>query len=333
MAKSLGPDACAAGVAVNSGWQRRVQAVVIWHTMCMSEKSRANDYTFGNADVHLPDGSVSPVFVFPAQGNARDEDKPLVAIWPGFGMGAKYFRPTAQELADRGYPVVIGELRGQGRSKAKASRRARWGYHDTASQDYPETIRAAKEELGLPQDYPTVLLVHSMGGQVGSLFLARPEAKELNVVGMMGVGAGSPYKEGFVGADRRRVAIGSLFMTAVSKVFGFWPAGRFDLAGYGRQSGVHVQEWARFAHTNSLANLRGQDIDYEAQMKEVSVPILLNRFTNDDDCTLASAAYLADKFNPDIVRVEQLIGGLGHTKWARKPERVADKLDQFTASL
>lgn len=92
-------------------------------------------------------------------------------------MGARYFRPTAQELADRGYPVVIGELRGQGRSSAKASRTARWWYHDTASQDYPGTICAAKEELGLPLDHPTVLLAHSMGGQVASLFLARPEAK------------------------------------------------------------------------------------------------------------------------------------------------------------
>ena len=248
-------------------------------------------------------------------------------------MGARYFRPTAQELADRGYPVVIGELRGQGRSSAKASRTARWGYHDTASQDYPGTIRAAKEELGLSLDHPTVLLTHSMGGQVASLFLARPEATELNVVGMMGVGTGSPYKEGFVGADRRRVAIGSLFMTAVSTVFGFWPAGRVDLAGYGRQSGVHVKEWTRFAHTNSLADLKGQDLDYEAGMKEVSIPIVLTRFTDDEDCTLASAAYLADKFNPENVHVEQLIGGLGHTRWARKPERVADRLEQFVASL
>lgn len=306
---------------------------MIWHTISMSEKSRANEYTFVNADVHLPDGSVSPVFVFPAQGNEGGEDKPLVAIWPGFGMGARYFRPTAQELADRGYPVVIGELRGQGRSSAKASRTARWGYHDTASQDYPATIRAAKEELGLPFDHPTVLLTHSMGGQVASLFLARPEAKELNVVGMMGVGTGSPYKEGFVGADRRRVAIGSLFMTVVSTVFGFWSAGRVDLAGYGRQSGVHVREWTRFAHTNSLADLKGQDLDYEAGMKEVSIPIVLTRFTDDEDCTLASAAYLADKFNPENVHVEQLIGGLGHTRWARKPERVADRLEQFVASL
>lgn len=305
----------------------------------MSEKKSPNQYTFVNADVELPSGDVSPVYVFPAQGERSGQadpgtaPAPLVAIWPGFGMGARYFRPTAQELADRGYPVVIGELRGQGRSTARATRKARWGYHDTASEDYPRTIHAAKEELGLPADHPTVLLTHSMGGQVASLFLARPEAKELNVVGMMGVGTGSPYKESFVGADRRRVALGSLFMTAVSKVVGYWPAGRLDLAGYGRQSDVHVREWTRFAHTNSLADLKGQDIDYEAGMKNVTAPILLTRFTDDDDCTLASAAYLADKFDPDNVHVEQLIGGLGHTKWARKPERVADRLEKFVASL
>lgn len=306
---------------------------VIWHTIHMRETSQSNDYIFVDAPVVLPDGTMSPVYVFPPQRVVGKKPKPLVAIWPGFGMGARYFRPTAQELANRGYPVVIGELRGQGRSNAKATRRSRWGYHDTASQDYPITIRAAKEALDLPEDYPTLLLVHSMGGQVGSLFLARPEAKELNVVGMMGVGAGSPYVEGFVGANRRRVAYGSLFMSAVSTLFGFWPAGRVDLPGYGRQSDVHVREWTRFCHRNSLAHLRGQDMDYEARMKEVTVPILLTRFTDDEDCTLASAAWLAEKFNPDLVHVEQINGGLGHTRWARTPGRVADRLDRFVEAL
>lgn len=304
----------------------------------MSSRSHSKDYIFSNADVKLPDGSTSPVFVFPAQGDAGNkgtgnDGAPLVAIWPGFGMGARYFRPIAQELANRGFPVVIGELRGQGRSNARATYSARWGYHDTASQDYPATIRAAKEELGLPVDHPTILLTHSMGGQVASLFLARPEAEELNVVGLMGVGTGSPYKKAFTGANRRRVAYGSLFMSAVSKVLGFWPAGKVDLAGYGRQSSIHVREWTRFAHTNSLANLKGQDIDYEARMKNVQLPVLLTRFTDDEDCTLPSAQYLADKLGEGTATIEQLIGGLGHNKWAREPQVVADRFEQFAGTL
>ena len=35
-----------------------------------------------------------------------------------------------------------------------------WGYHNLASEDYPRAIEAAKKELGLPRDYPTVMLTH-----------------------------------------------------------------------------------------------------------------------------------------------------------------------------
>lgn len=62
--------------------------------------------------VEMPDASVSPVQVW--QGSGRTQ--PLVMVWPGFGMGGYYFRPLAAELAERGFPVAIGELRGQGRA-------------------------------------------------------------------------------------------------------------------------------------------------------------------------------------------------------------------------
>lgn len=94
----------------------------------------------------MPDGSITPVHFW------SGGTKPLVMIWPGFGMGAYYYRPIASELADRGFPVAIGELRGQGLSSARASRRNQWGYHDLASVDFPRQIEAVKAELGVPRD-------------------------------------------------------------------------------------------------------------------------------------------------------------------------------------
>lgn len=118
--------------------------------------------------------------------------KPLVVIWPGFGMGARYFDPMGRELATRGFLVASGELRGQGTSTAKATRAHTWGYHHLASQDYPVTIKSVKEDLGLAVDHPTVFLCHSLSGQIAPLFFTRDEAAELNVQGFFGVGAGSP---------------------------------------------------------------------------------------------------------------------------------------------
>lgn len=278
---------------------------------------------------YLPDHSVSTVYCFDPEEPA--DGAPLVMMWPGFGMGARYYRPLARELAARGYYVAIGELRGQGTNSTKALPDNQWGYHNLASEDYPRAIEAAKQELGLPRDHPTFMLTHSMGGQVGSMFLARPEAKELNLKGLMGVGTGSPYYRGFQGRAFVRALLGGQLMGQVAKLRGFWPGGALDIAGYGRQSGRHVYEWSLFNRTNSIANLAGQDIDYAAAIKKVDVPVLLTRFTNDDECTLASCEYLLAHLTKAPRKAEELSGGLGHNRWAREPQIIANRFEQFVA--
>lgn len=274
--------------------------------------------------VTMPDGSTSPVLLFP--GGTR----PLVMVWPGFGMGARYYRPVAEALAAAGHPVAVGELRGQGASTAVATRRDRWGYHDLAAEDYPRSIRAAKQALGLPEDHPTVLLTHSMGGQIGVLFLSRPEAAELNVTGMTGVGSGSPYFRTFPNPERSRLHVGGYLMQGVSRALGYWPDGRLDITNYGRQSDVHLGEWARFGRHNTLRNLRGADRDYMAAMQDVQVPVLLTRFSNDTYCTVASCDALACLIPAEV---EELAGTLGHNRWAREPDALVGRFLAFVAGL
>ena len=100
--------------------------------------------------------------------SGHDGKKPLVILWPGFGVGARYYEPIAKELATRGWIVAIGELHGQGESTAAASRTQDWGYHDLASSDFPRTIRAVKRRLELGEKHPTLMLTHSMGGQMAA---------------------------------------------------------------------------------------------------------------------------------------------------------------------
>lgn len=300
--------------------------------------------------VRMADATTSKMRVFPAQsgqgegdgdGQPVSSDRPLIVMWPGWGMGARYHDPMGRELASRGFNVVTGELHGQGSSTARASRTRQWGYHDMASQDYPRTIRAAKERFGLHPDHPVVLLCHSMGGQIGSLFLARPEATEHNVVGMVGVGAGTPFYQGFSGTIKYRLQFGAPVMRLVANVVGYQPEGRFDFAGYGRQSGTHVKEWVRLSRTNHFINLRGADLNYEEALQQVKTPIVLLRFRNDYDCTTRSAKNLASKLpkstpvngedeGPAVKTIEEK---LGHNRWAREPETIATCVEEFVSEL
>lgn len=259
--------------------------------------------------------------------------KPLVIIWPGFGVGARYYDPIARELASRGFAVATGELHGQGSSTAVASKKATWGYHHTASQDYPQTVRAVKEELGLPEDYPTIFLCHSMGGQMASLFMARPEAQQLGVKGFLGVGTGTPYYQGFRRRQHWRLRFGPLLIRLVVKLKGYQPEGLLDLSGYGRQARDHLLEWIRYSQTNRLHPLRDADIDYEAAMREVTAPILLTRMVDDDDCPMGSARNLATALPKADIRVEEIDARLGHNRWAREPQVVSDRFEEFVAEV
>lgn len=303
-------------------------------------------------EITMPDDSVSQARIFePDNGPTRetkpyrtkqklsphsatgDGDKPLVIIWPGFGMGARYFDPMGRELARRGYLVASGELRGQGSSTAKATRKHTWGYHHLASQDFPITIKAVKKDLGLANNYPTVFLCHSLGGQIAPLFFTRKEAIELNVQGFLAVGTGSPYYPGYSGLVRRKLRIGTIIIKAIVTIFGYQPAGKLDLTGYGRQAKHVMLEWIRFSRSNQQRGLLGEDRDYDDAKNGVTIPVLLTRFHTDQDCTRKAAEHLAAGLPNADVTIEEYPKRLGHNRWAREPQIIAERLEKFVGTL
>ena len=83
--------------------------------------------------------------------------------------------------------------------------------------------------------------------------------------------------------------------------------------------------------TGQRGHLAVADIDYDAAMRQVEVPVVLTRFTNDRDCTVESAQALADQVSG--ATVEELEGGLGHNKWAGEPEIVVKRMLDFADYL
>lgn len=281
----------------------------------------------------LPDGSMTPMALRYPEGSPRG----IVIIWPGFGMGARYYRPIAQELQRRGFCVLTSELRGQGNQTAVATRSHTWGYHDLASVDYPMAVSRARQEfdhvaagsgekVGEPAKLPVYFLCHSMGGQIASLYLARPDA---DIAGAVMVGSGTPHYTCFTGNEYKRLRFGAPVMEIVSQILGYWPAGKIDVAGYGRQARNHVVEWARFARTGQLRP-KNADIDYAAEMQKATTPTLLLNCGGDRDCPAASAQELM-RMLPNAAQYEFIEQRLGHNRWAREPKAVVDRFERFIA--
>lgn len=271
----------------------------------------------------LLDGSVTPMQIY----RPAEPPKAIIVLFPGFGMGARYYWPMAQELRDRGYAVLVSELHGQGGQTARATRRRQWGYHELASIDFPAAVATARDEFESPgHRLPVYLMCHSMGGQIGALYLSRPEA---DVDGMITIGSGTPHYIRFAGREYIRLCWGGPVMWLVATILGFWPAGPLDLPRYGRQSGRHVREWAMFARSGRL-HPSTADQNYEREMRAVDTPVLMLTCDGDRDCTPDSAMDLASRL-PEAARFEFIDRRLGHNRWAREPEDVIDRLESWIA--
>lgn len=277
----------------------------------------------------MPDGSITPFVVYRPQ----QTPKSVVVIWPGFGMGARYYRPMASELANRGYGVIVSELRGQGNQTAISSWRNNWGYQDMASQDYVIAVNLARDifakgDNDSRETLPVYLMCHSMGGQIASVYLTRSNAA---VDGVIAVGSGTPHYVNFSGSQYKRLRFGTLVMAFVSFFAGFWPNRPWDIAGYGRQARRHVLEWVRFAQTGKLHPLNAE-YDYAEAMKQVTTPVLLTCCDGDRDCPIESADALA-RMLPHAAKTEFIDQRLGHNRWAREPQAIADRFERFIEEI
>lgn len=271
----------------------------------------------------MPDGTVLPVRLLAAkktraERSSPDVIEPVVVIMPGMGVGGRYYTVVAGALAERGFDVAVGELRGQGDCAPKPHSNSVFGYHDIAAVDIPAIIQAALERF--PGRTP-FLLGHSMGGQLSVLYAARAG----HLGGLILVGAGTPYYKGRSGVMSPGIVAGSAVMSLASRVAGYWP----DLVGgFGRQSKVLIADWARLARTGRFVPT-GADIDYETRIGQITTPVLSITLGDDDLSPPASVEHLAGKLVGSDVTRWNLPSPTGHNGWIRDPGLLADRVEKW----
>ncbi|KDN87062.1 alpha/beta fold hydrolase [Kitasatospora cheerisanensis] len=194
------------------------------------------------------------------------EPAAVLVLWPALGVPAGYYAPFCAELAARGVAVVAVDLRGQGESGPRPSRRSTHGYHVLASRDFPAVTAAVRERFGT--GVPLFLLGHSIGGQAAVLAAARePKA----VDGLVLVASGSVDFRGFPGVGRWRVLASSQALALIATLWGYWPGHRLGFGG--RQPARLMRDWARLGRTGRFAPA-GADLDYEQALAALELPVL-----------------------------------------------------------
>ncbi|MDF0532561.1 alpha/beta fold hydrolase [Tsukamurella sp. 8F] len=266
------------------------------------------------------DGSTNPVRIY----RGAPTGAPCVILWPGLNVPAAYFDELAFGLVDAGYNAVASEQRGQGSARPQVSAASRFGYQQMASEDYPSVAALARQKF---PDSPRIVLGHSMGGLIGSMYAARARN---NIAGLVLVASGTGYHrlEPPLAGAARLIGTGVAARTAAAR--GHWAGTSID--GFGPQARGVIRDFDHLVRTGRF-DVEDADIDYDARLAALGTPVLAVAIEGDRAVSAAQVRGLASKFPARSTTVQTVPGRLGHNHWILHPEVMVPVFDEWIRSI
>lgn len=270
------------------------------------------------------DGATTTMAVYRGKPGA-----PAVLKFPAMGTKAKYYHVWMAALRERGWNAAVVDLRGHGTHTVRASKNVDYGYLDLLTLDWPAAIAAARAAF---PGSPLSLAGHSLGAQISALYVAsHPGAAE----GLILIACGTNYYRGWDGVQQYKRFMETQLVGLIARTLGTFPGEKIGFAG--REAKTQMIDWAYNARTGNYRPV-GSDIDYNARLKEVALPVLAIAVEGDtfapgkalDNLTgkmpKAKVTRLTEPLTPEIRRNP-------HFLWAKHPAWSTDRIVEWGAAL
>lgn len=256
-----------------------------------------------------------------------EESKAVIAIFPAMGVRASYYQSLAEELSNNNFTAVTIDLRGNGDSSIRPSRKVNFGYHEMIEYDYPMVVDYIKKQYPNQAIY---LLGHSLGGQLASLYASKNPEK---IQGLILVACCSVYYKGWSGMQSVQTLLGTQFFNLVSNILGSFPGRKIGFGDLEAQ-GV-MNDWARQARTGKYV-LTNSEFDFETALKQVELPVFTISFYKDKLAPKQAVANLLAKFagtkNQSHLHLEKddpRNEKYNHFNWVKKPKGIVELIGQW----
>lgn len=245
------------------------------------------------ATVFLPEAAHTPVFL----------------CLPAMGVAAEYYLPFAAALAGRNLgAAALLDLRGQGRSSARARRGDDFGYREILELDLPQAVTALRRAF---RGRPLYLAGHSLGGQLGLLCAARPGVQ---VDGLVLIAAGTAHWRDWHGASRWMAWAATAAIAASARALPWYPGHLFGFGG--EQPRRLMRDWTRVARAGRYVP-EGGDLDYAISARRLSLPILSLGIGGDPVAPPGARESLLAMAPQSVVTRAELEGVRAHRPWKR----------------
>jgi predicted alpha/beta hydrolase len=271
----------------------------------------------------MKDGAQSAITIYSGE---VDESSPVVLFVPALGVTAEFYEPFAVAGVEHGWVSVTSDLRGNGHSSMRPSRKSDFGYHEIVAYDLPAYVSAVKREF---RDNPLFILGHSLGGQLSALYLSIiPEG----VMGLILVTSCSVFFRGWKFPQNIGVLFGSQFVRILAELFGYFPGHRIGFGGM--EARQVMRDWANEALTGRY-RVANSAQDFEKLLGQITIPVLAINFENDFLAPKKAADYLIGKMpGARLTQWHLTKNDLGpdrasHFQWIRNPEPLATKIAEW----
>lgn len=257
------------------------------------------------------------------QGN---QDAPLYIILPAMGVPARKYADLALAVNHTGASVATVDLRGIGHSSVRAKRGSDFGYHEIITQDIPALLQALE---GQTKDRQIIFVGHSLGGQLASLFLSQ---KPNLAHGLVLCASCTVDFRGWAFPSNLGLLLMTQLSLLITQVFGYFPGHTLGFGG--REAKTVISDWAQNARSGKY-RLRNSDIDYDAALKSVKLPVLAINFKQDTFAPLTATQRLLNKFGSRSTSYVALnakdleLQQADHFSWLRAPKPIAKQISRW----
>jgi predicted alpha/beta hydrolase len=263
----------------------------------------------------MENGIEFPPFRIPVKQYVAGEARAVAILVPAMGTTASFYQPFAEELANRGFSVLLPELPGTGESRPRPSWKANYGYRDLVEIYLPEMVREAHKT---GQGAPVVLIGHSLGAHVGTLAVA---TGSIDVAALVTIAGGNIHYRNWDGIGAAKVLLAGALFSFSTRVFGYMPGQYFGFGG--PQARTLIREWAKIIRTGRFSHIAGES-GFSGQ-----APTLGIGFEGDTFAPEKSVKSLARILDGEVEILAISGKGNPHSSWARNPKNTISTLDRW----
>lgn len=274
-------------------------------------------------DILNKDGSTSKIIHFPANSNPS---KSVIIIFPAMGVRGSYYESLAKKLSESGFEAIITDLRGNGNSSVRASKKNDFGYHEMLELDYKSILEKVKTTFPHKKIYA---LGHSLGGQLASLFSAK-NANSFD--GLILIACCSVYYKGW-GSRQIPTLVATQFFKFVSILLGYFPGKKIGFGG--TEAKTVISDWSNQSRTGNYV-IKNDDFDFEVALQKVEIPILAISFQADTYAPRRAVEHLLSKFGKNekkkyiyLENDDPRSKNFSHFNWVKKPKEIVMLIEKW----